>query len=153
MKLLAALLALAMVVGMLAGCRKKNDQNDSATGNGADGGTTPSEPVVIALTLENVYDYIAFDVELENMQSADDMSSCNVKLTVIPQASVVFSNVKITCDLVSSFGEFDRIEGKELRLQLDGTAGDTYAYSWETGEDIPDLGVVVTAVTGTVVAK
>jgi hypothetical protein len=121
------------------------------------------------LTPENVFDYLEFDIKLENVQrykhdyaigyippegeEAEGFVKCDINLNVFAKKPVSFDDVIIAFDLVPTRDEYVAVADRELQLKYDGSAADTYKYSCEVGGDNPEFEVVVKEVTGKVITK
>lgn len=161
-KLIAIILTLLMCFSFIA-CGDKSGTKDGDSGESA---------VEKELTAENIFDYLVFDIKLENITrwttespvfedgdlavetpSTGGFAKCDVVLNLYAKKAVTFDSVKIKFDLVPTSDVYISIANKELQLKYDGTAADTYKYACEAEGDNPEFQVVLKEVTGKVVIE
>ena len=160
-KILLIFLTLVICLGVVSCNNSDNTKKDDT--NNLEGTPAASDTNEIELNAENIYNYIAFDIKLENIARWSSMSmngerasgfgKCDIVLDVFAKKPVSFDDVKITFDLVPDREEYTTIAEKELQLKYDGTSTDTYMYSCNVEGDNPKFEVVVKEVTGKVITK
>jgi len=164
-KLLSLFLVIVFCFGLVA-CNDNNSDNSNKSSNNTKT-DAPAETGEVVLTPENVYDYLAFEIELENivrysLNYAEGVTEgpksgfggCDIVLNVFAKKAVTFDDVKITFDLVPGDDKFETSKNHELQLKYDGSANETYKYNCEVdGEGSPNFEVVVKEISGKVITK
>jgi len=168
MKKVFSLILAVILCLSLGACAAEGNKSDADDTGGSETTATANNTV---LTAENVFDYLAFEIKLDNVQrysiaySVDSgytppadaprsgFDRCDINLNIFAKKPVYFADAKIVIDLVPTHSEYDPIENKSYQLRFDGTASDTFKYSCHVAGDNPEFEVVVKEVSGTIVAK
>lgn len=147
-KVLLILLSFVLCLSMVACSNPDNNQSESNE---------------IELTVENICDYIAFDIKLENIsrwnsisQTGEEKSGfdkCDIKMDVFAKKPVYLADVKITFDLVATNDEYTPVADIEVQLKYDGSAAYTSKYSCNVEGANPEFKVVIKEVTGIAIKK
>ena len=164
-KVLSLILAIIMCLSLCA-CATEGSKDDADNTKKTETTTAAGET---KLTAENIFDYLAFEIKLDNVQrfqreySSDYTPPANaatsgfergdINLNIFAKKPVYFADAKIVIDLVPTRSEYDPVENKSYQLRFDGVASDTFKYICSVVGDNPEFEVVVKEVSGTVVAK
>lgn len=163
-KLLTLLLVFVLGLGLVAcGGEKSNKE----TGEKSESTVESGEAV---LTVDNIYDYLSFNVRLENVmrfatansssaaggavevsRGASGFAGADIVLETFAKKPVYFDSVVIEYSFVAEEENVPAIEGRSLQLKYDGEMTETFKYRPEEGiemEGNPTYKVVVTKVSG-----